>query len=225
MRYAIGREQYITELFGRSDELPEAPAGGEVWLLLASESRVLGWILLRDQLRPDAADAVASLQASGVHVELLSGDRPVAVAALASQLGITHWQGGISPEEKLAHVLQLQAQQQPVLMVGDGINDVPVLSGADVSVAMGDAADIARIHADSILMSSQMAVLSQSLAFARFTHRVIRQNLSWALAYNLLALPLAAMGLVPPWAAAIGMSASSLVVVLNALRLSRKGGS
>ncbi|MDM3871640.1 heavy metal translocating P-type ATPase [Porticoccus sp. W117] len=221
VRYAIGREQYITELFGRSDELPEAPAGGEVWLLLASESRILGWILLRDQLRPDAADAVARLQTNGVQVELLSGDRPVAVAALASQLGISHWQGGISPEEKLAHVRQLQTQQQPVLMVGDGINDVPVLSGADVSVAMGDAADIARIHADSILMSSEIGVLPQSLTFAHFTHRIIRQNLGWALAYNLLALPLAALGLVPPWAAAIGMSASSLVVVLNALRLSR----
>ena len=87
VRYAIGREQYITELFGRSDELPQAPKGGELWLLLASEARVLGWLLLQDSLRPDAADAVASLQSAGLQVEILSGDRPAAVAALASQTG------------------------------------------------------------------------------------------------------------------------------------------
>ncbi|UTW46745.1 heavy metal translocating P-type ATPase [bacterium SCSIO 12696] len=223
VRYAIGREQYITELFGRSDELPRAPGGSEVWLLLASESRIIGWILLRDQLRSDAGQAVNQLQDAGLQVELLSGDRPVAVAALAGHLGISHWQGGISPEDKLAHVQRLQDTGETVLMVGDGINDVPVLSGADVSVAMGDAADITRIHADTVLMSGQIATLPRALQYARLTHRVIRQNLCWALAYNLLALPLAAMGLVPPWAAAIGMSASSLVVVLNALRLSRHG--
>ena len=221
VRYAIGREQYITELFGRSDDLPQTPKGGELWLLLASEARILGWILLRDSLRPDAAEAVADLQKQGLQVELLSGDRPVAVASLASQLGISHWQGGISPEDKLAHIQKLQAAGQRVVMVGDGINDVPVLSGASVSVAMGDAADVTRIHADSILMSSHMQTLVSAMLFSRLTHRVVRQNLVWALAYNLLALPLAACGWVPPWAAAIGMSTSSLVVVINALRLAR----
>lgn len=219
--YAIGTEQYIADLFGLNAGLPAEPKGGEVWLLLASEKQPLGWILLRDQLRPEAQQAIADLQASGVEVELLSGDRPSAVAAMASQLGIKHWQGGVSPEQKLAHARALQADDHRVVMVGDGINDVPVLSGADVSVAMGEAADVTRIHADTILVSSQLTTLPKAISYAKRTGKVIRQNLSWALFYNVTALPLAAAGWVPPWAAAIGMSASSLVVVINALKLSR----
>lgn len=221
VRYAIGREQYITELFGRTDDLPEMPGEGEVWLMLASESAVLGWIMVRDRLRVDAKETVEILQSAGLTVELLSGDRPAAVAAMANHLGIDHWQGGVTPEQKLAHVRQLQQAGHTVVMVGDGINDVPVLSGADVSVAMGEAADVTRIHADSILMSSQLLGFASAVRFAALTGQVIRQNLAWALGYNLLALPLAAAGLVPPWAAAIGMSASSLIVVVNALRLAR----
>lgn len=107
-------------------------------------------------------------------------------------------------------------------MVGDGINDIPVLSGADISVAMAEATDFTRMASDGVLLSGNLTTLVETINVARKTERVIRQNIAWALIYNLSALPLAAMGWVPPWAAAIGMSASSLVVVLNALRLQRR---
>jgi len=221
VKYAIGREAYIERLFGFSVELPREPKGGEQWLLLASEQHSIAWILLEDSLRDDAIESIAQLQAAGLQPQLLSGDRTSAVRAIAQALNISVYTAEASPEQKLEHIRQLQKAGHKVVMVGDGINDVPVLSGADVSVAMGDAADITRIHADAILMSSHLDVLVASLNFARLTGQIIKQNLGWALGYNLLALPLAAMGLVPPWAAAIGMSISSLIVVLNALRLGK----
>ena len=142
---------------------------------------------------------------------------------MATKLGIQQWFGQQSPAAKLDWVNRCQQTGHRVLMVGDGINDVPVLSGADASVALGDASDFARIHADSILLSGNLNTLPEVIALARRTRQIIRQNLTWALLYNLLALPLAAAGMIPPWAAAIGMSASSLLVVGNALRLSRRG--
>lgn len=218
-RYAIGQASWIGALFGHPIELSVKPASGELWLLLASEAAVLGWIVLRDQLRSDAVTALEELRALGLETELLSGDRPEAVAALAEQLGMDCWRSGASPEQKLAHIRELQSRGHKVLMVGDGINDVPVLGGADVSVAMGEAADVTRLHADSVLMSGQLRTLARAIALARRCGRVIAQNVVWALIYNLLALPLAAMGWIPPWAAALGMSVSSLAVVLNAVRL------
>ena len=155
-------------------------------------------------------------------MELLSGDQEVNTAALASDLGITQWQGNNSPEDKLATIRTRQNAGDIVLMVGDGINDVPVLSGADISVAMAEASDFTRMACDAVLLSGNLNTLVDTVAVARKTEAVIRQNIAWALIYNFSALPLAAMGWVPPWAAAIGMSASSLVVVLNALRLQHR---
>ena len=221
IRVAIGRPGYIAELFGFDQ--PEFPTvdSGELPLLLADERQLLGWILLKDQLRPGAAQAISQLKEQGLAVSLFSGDRQDSVSDMAATLGIGSWCGGMSPEQKLAEANKLQQLGHRVVMVGDGINDVPVLSGADVSVAMGDATDFARIHADSIMLSSHLDGLPKAITIARATRRVIRQNLTWALVYNLVALPLAAAGMIPPWAAAIGMSASSLLVVLNALRLNR----
>ncbi|MDX2464902.1 MAG: heavy metal translocating P-type ATPase [Porticoccus sp.] len=221
IRVAIGRSGYIAELFGFDQpELP--PVGfGELPLLLANERQLLGWVLLKDQLRPSAAQAISQLKEQGLDVSLFSGDRQNSVSEMAATLGINSWCGEMSPGQKLAAANKLQQLGHRVVMVGDGINDVPVLSGADVSVAMGDATDFARIHADSIMLSSDLDGLPKAIAIARATRRVIRQNLTWALLYNLAALPLAAAGMIPPWAAAIGMSASSLLVVLNALRLNR----
>ena len=216
-RLAFGTPDFAAGCFGFA--APAPPPGAGLSLLLVDEAEMLGWIVLEDALRPGAAEAIRQLEAAGVAVELLSGDRPAAAAAMAGRLAIPEWRGGASPGDKLAHIRQRQGEGHRVLMVGDGINDVPVLSGADVSVAMGDAVDVTRLHADSLLVSGNLDTLAAAVVLARRTRVIIRQNLGWALLYNLLALPLAAAGMIAPWLAAIGMSLSSLLVVVNALRL------
>ena len=123
------------------------------------------------------------------------------------------------PEEKLAHLRKFQSQGEPVMMIGDGINDVPVLGAADISVAMGASSRLAQVSADAVLLNQNLLQLSHALDIAQKVNRVIKQNLSWALGYNLLALPAAVMGFIPPYLAALGMSLSSLVVVFNSLRV------
>lgn len=217
--FAFGKPGFAAGRFGHA--VPELPADG-LALLLANDHQVVGWIVLDDTLRPGAEQAIAALVAAGVAVELLSGDRPEAAAAIAERVGMNHWEGGATPERKLARIRELQAEGHRVLMVGDGINDVPVLGGADVSVAMAEAADVTRLHADSLLVSGNLETLPAAVRLARRTRAIIRQNHGWALGYNLVALPLATAGMIPPWLAAIGMSLSSLLVVLNALRLGRR---
>lgn len=152
---------------------------------------------------------------------LLSGDHDAVVQRMAAGLQIAEAFGNASPDDKLARVQQLQAEGAVVLMLGDGVNDVPVLASADISVAMGEASDLAKTSADAVLLSSHLNVLLAALTGAARTRRIMLQNLFWAAAYNAGILPLAALGMVTPAWAAIGMSASSLLVVLNALRLTR----
>ncbi|MDC8803068.1 heavy metal translocating P-type ATPase [Halomonas pacifica] len=203
-----------------SPQVPAAPGEGQ-WLLLARDGEPLAWFALHDGLREDAVASIAALRAQGLAVELLSGDRPEAVAELAARAGIDTWRGGAGPETKLEHLRELQARGETVVMIGDGINDVPVLAGADVSIAMNGATDLARTRADAILLSPRLLRIAEAITIARATRRIIRQNLIWSVIYNFTALPIAALGIVPPWVAALGMSASSLVVVGNALRLGR----
>ncbi len=205
--------------FAGHDSSPPQAQGQ--WLALSCDEQLCAWICLQDQLRPSAAVTVQALQARGIQVELLSGDDAREVARVAGQLGIAQWRADQSPDQKLAITEQYQQQGERVLMVGDGINDVPVLSGAFISVAMGGATDLAQTRADSVLLGCDLSLIPAAMRCAVLTRRVIRQNLGWALLYNLIALPAAAMGLIPPWAAAIGMSASSLIVVSNALRINR----
>jgi Cu2+-exporting ATPase len=179
------------------------------------------WLDLAEAPRADAAEAVAALREQGQRVRLLSGDQPEAVARMASRLDIAHWRGGATPETKLAAVRDWQARGERVLMVGDGINDAPVLAAADVRIAMGQGAMLARGAADALLVSNRLMAVPQALALALKTRRVLRQNLAWAALYNLACVPLALAGLLPPLAAGIGMAASSLFVVLNAQRLNR----
>jgi Cu2+-exporting ATPase len=174
-----------------------------------------------EALRSDAAVAVQALRDQGVAVTLLSGDSPQRVARLAERLGVPNSVAAATPERKLAAMREAQSRGQVVAMVGDGVNDAPVLAQADVSFAMPQGAQIARSTADAVLLSGRLDGVAQSIALARRSVRVMRQNLAWAALYNAACVPLALAGLLPPWAAGLGMAASSLFVVLNALRLSR----
>ncbi|MBI3525640.1 MAG: cadmium-translocating P-type ATPase [Betaproteobacteria bacterium] len=193
-------------------------AGGSV-IALADAQGWLALFRLKDHLRPQAAALMAALRGMGVKLTILSGDTPQAVAEVAAQLGVTDVHGAQSPEHKQASIARLQADGAIVAMLGDGVNDAPVLAQAQVSIAVGGATDLARQQADIIMLTEDLSHLAQGIQLARRSLRIVRQNLAWAFAYNLLAIPLAMAGVVTPWMAGIGMSASSLLVVLNALRL------
>ena len=165
--------------------------------------------------------AVRSLREQGLRLTLLTGDAPARAHALAARLGIQEVLAGATPEAKLAAVAAAQAAGRRVAMVGDGINDAPVLARADVSLAMGQGALVSRSQADAVITSNRLADLVQARRTAQRTVRIVRQNLGWAAGYNAIAIPLALAGWLPPWAAGLGMACSSLVVVLNALRASR----
>ncbi|ROH84505.1 cadmium-translocating P-type ATPase [Pseudomethylobacillus aquaticus] len=193
------------------------PVGTLVWL--SDEQQTLAMFVLADQVRPHAQALVTSLQQRGLQLAILSGDNTETVRDFAATLSISDWQASLSPAEKLAALHQLQQQGAVVAMVGDGINDAPVLAGAQVSIAMGSGTQLARASGDVVLLTEDLREIAQAIATSRFGIQVIRQNFAWALAYNAVALPFAAVGLLSPWMAAIGMSISSLIVVLNALRL------
>ena len=150
---------------------------------------------------------------------MLTGDRSLAAQQIATEVNIGNIQSGLTPDAKLHYLEKLQADNKKTLMIGDGINDIPVLASANVSIAMGEATDLAKTKSDMILMNGQLESVSKAFAIAQKCRRIIKQNLTWSLTYNIIALPLAAAGYIPPWAAAIGMSTSSLIVVLNAVRL------
>ncbi len=183
-----------------------------------------GWLAsfeLAESLRPDAVAAVATLRRRGLQVQLLSGDRPEAVRRLAARVGIEQFHAACSPEDKLAHVRQLQSQGRRVVMVGDGLNDGPVLACADVSIAMGQGVPLAQSRSDFVVQGARLADVADLLAHAHRSRAVVRQNLAWAAVYNAACVPLAIAGLMPPWLAGLGMAASSLLVVINSARLSR----
>lgn len=181
----------------------------------------LAWFVLDDRLREDAPDLIAAARARGWNIHLLSGDSSPMVGEVARQLGIEDARGGLTPDAKLAVLKQLHSEGRRVLMLGDGVNDVPVLAAADISVAMGSASDLAKTSADAVLLSNRLSSLVDGLKLAKRTRRIIIENLAWATLYNGLVLPFAALGWITPIWAAVGMSLSSLLVVLNALRLSR----
>jgi Cu2+-exporting ATPase len=190
---------------------------------LADETGIMAWFGLGDELRPQSAELVASLKSMGVRLHLFSGDRTDNVLALAGRLGIEDARGGMLPESKLDAVKALQSAGAIVAMTGDGVNDAPVLAQAQVSIAIDQGAEAAQAAADMVLLSSELSRLADGVKVARKTQGIIHQNLAWAAIYNALAIPAAAMGYVTPWMAGIGMSLSSLLVVLNALRISHSG--
>ena len=193
---------------------------GELWL--GDGALVIARLGIRESARVHAHGAVLALRELGLRLHLSSGDGAEAVARIANALGIDDMHSRQTPEHKLAFVRSLQNDGRCVAMVGDGLNDAPVLAGADVSFALADGAALAQRAADLVIAHPSLQRVPETIALARRTRRVIRQNLAWALGYNVLALPLAAAGLVTPWMAALGMTLSSLTVTLNALRLTRQ---
>lgn len=215
--YRIGSPAFAAGLSG----VDAVQRGGTVgtWVMLGDDRGLLAAFELSDELRVDAIEAIADLRGLGLTVEILSGDAEAPVNQIAQRLGIAHARAGMRPQDKLARVRELQAAGYKVAMVGDGVNDAPVLAGADISIAMGQGAQLAHATADMVILSERLESLVAGVDKARATLKIIKQNLAWAVLYNLSAVPLAATGLVAPWMAAIGMSISSLVVVFNALRL------
>jgi Cu2+-exporting ATPase len=196
-------------------------AGHHLQVSLADASGWLASFELAEHVRPEAAGVVRALAQMGLTLKVLSGDGPAAVAQVAQAVGIADAQGGCSPQHKLQALQALQAQGHKVAMVGDGLNDGPVLAGADVSFALGQAVPLAQSKSDFVLMGGQLDVLVSTVQRSRQTMRIVRQNLWWAAFYNAACVPLALMGWLPAWAAGLGMALSSLLVVLNALRLSQ----
>jgi Cu2+-exporting ATPase len=264
----LGSEAFCREL---APDLPPPPDASHYWIALVNESHWVAWLGLAEHLRTGAHATITQLQTLGLAVEILSGDSPARVQAIAQQLRVplddalqaesktasteqvpvsaaveqgqdntpqiqtpllnsaTHarpqsplgWRGALSPSDKLAVLQQYQQQNETVLAVGDGLNDAPLLSAADASVAVAGATALARAQADFVVLEDDLTRIPVLIRGARAARRIMRQNLWWAASYNLIGIPFAALGYVPPWVAAIGMSLSSLLVVLNALRLRR----
>jgi Cu2+-exporting ATPase len=235
VRWRLGRRELVQELSAASDATTgtiPAGSGASAWaeadctdLVLGSAQGIVARFALADALRPDAPEAVRRLKQMGIEVAIASGDQEGVVQEVARQLSIARAAGRLSPADKLLVVRQRQEAGERVLMVGDGINDGPVLAAASVSCAMAEGSAIAQAAADLLLLNESLGALAQGIRVARRMQVVVRQNLAWALAYNLAAVPLAALGWIAPWVAAIGMSASSLLVVLNASRLTGAGHS
>lgn len=188
---------------------------------LCTENEWLASWQLSEDVRTDAVQTVQALRQLNVNVWLLSGDRPESAQQVAQEVGITHAFGACTPQDKLSRMQVAQSQGARVAMVGDGLNDGPVLAGAHVSMAFGNAVPLAQSKSDLVLMGGSLLVVAQSIKLARHTLRVVKQNLVWAAAYNALCVPLAVVGLLPAWLAGLGMALSSLWVVLNSLRLTK----
>lgn len=220
----IGRPDFVAARLGGAvpGEVAVLEQRGGTVVALGRRSGWLGLFRLADIAREEASELTRKLNAERTPMTVLSGDAPQVVSALAHSLGINDAHGGMTPQGKQAFIADLQTRPSVVVaMVGDGVNDAPVLAQAHVSIAMGGGTDLARNQADIVLLSENLAGLGAGADLARRTIRIIRQNLWWSFAYNFISVPLAMAGLVTPWMAGIGMAGSSLLVVLNAMRLQR----
>lgn len=223
--WRLGKRGFVEELRDGGNLLPlmkREPRGDGVFL--GSAAGLVASFGISSPLRAAARQAVDSLRGQGLEVVIASGDSDGAVNHVARALGVQRARSRLAPADKIRLVEELRQQGHRVFMVGDGINDGPVLAAADVSCAMGQGSAVAQSAADLLLLHEGLDSLPLAIRTARATRSVIRQNLGWALGYNLAAVPLAAFGLVSPWLAALGMSLSSLGVVLNARRLATEGG-
>jgi Cu2+-exporting ATPase len=201
-----------------NDAAAQASRGGDASFISFTHGGVIASIPIRQTLRPDAVAVIAALRKRRLKLIILSGDRPDAVAPVARELGITDWQGGLKPAEKIARIEELKAQGHRVLMVGDGLNDAPSLAAAHVSMSPITAAHLTQAHADALFLGDQLKPVLQAVTISQRARRLMKENLGLAVVYNLFAVPVAITGLVTPLIAAAAMSGSSLLVTLNALR-------
>lgn len=218
-QYFLGSARFLTETTAVDCQQFQGKHRNAKAIYLSRQHELLARFTLHDTIRSDAASMIHAIQRLGIRTVLLSGDNEAEVARVSDELAIDEALDSQSADDKLQYLQRLQQQGRVVLAVGDGINDIPLLAAATVSVAVANATDLAKAKADCFLPGSDIGIIARALVFARSARRTIRQNIAWALGYNLVALPCAAMGIVQPWMAAIGMSASSLLVVGNAMRL------
>ena len=212
--YRIGSTRWLA--------LPtEHTASQGLAIYLADESRVLARFILADTMRPDARALIQAFKAAGLQTTILTGDSSAQADKVARELGVDELVKGVTPDGKLAYLKAREAQGDISIMVGDGINDAPVLAGAHASFAMAGGTDLAKNSADAILLADDLSRLLDARTLAIRTRKIIKENFAWSIGYNLLVLPLAASGWLPPYLAAAGMSLSSLIVVTNSMRLNR----
>lgn len=229
-RVAAGRSSFIIEhtgaLTGAQDQaLADAEAAGATAVWVAIDGQLAGIVSLQDQIKDTSAQAIAELKKMGITPMLLTGDNASVARQVAEAVGINpeHVFAGVRPEDKVEKVKELQAAGKTVAMAGDGVNDAPALAQADLGIAMGSGTDVAREAADITVMGSSLTQVTQALQLSRKTLQIIRTNLFWAFAYNTAGIPIAAFGLLNPMFAGAAMAASSVLVVLNSLRLTRFG--
>jgi P-type Cu2+ transporter len=213
----MGRAAYVG-----AEPAPEGALETELWFRIEGEAPIR--FAFREQLRPDAAQAIAGLKARGLSVEILSGDVSAAVEKIAAEVGITTWRAGLTPQEKAAAIRALAESGKKTLMVGDGLNDAAALALAHASMAPGEAANISQNAADLVFTGDSLSATTFAVDVARAARQRALENFAFSALYNLVATPAAMLGLVNPLVAAIAMSSSSLVVTLNALRMTWVGG-
>jgi len=224
VNYALGKRAFVESLLVTSSLNTDEPISCEksqVIIYLVQDEKHLATFLLADTINPTANTAMENLTASNIALTLLSGDSELVCRQVAQSLSLRDYIADATPEHKLNTVRSSKSATAKVMMVGDGINDIGALSEADLSITMGAASQLSKASSNAVLVSHDLNVINQAIATAKKLDAIIKQNLSWAVSYNLIALPFAIAGLVPAWLAAIGMTTSSLIVVLNALRLRR----
>jgi Cu2+-exporting ATPase len=218
----VGSPAFCAEIAGSS--FPSPVDSAEPIAAMAAQGQWLAAFHFEDALRPESRELVALVRAAGCEVVLLSGDRAPVVDRVADELGIAIRIPGASPEEKARRVEEMAAGGAVVAMIGDGINDAPVLARAQVSIALASGAALAQSQADLVVANPSLLAITEALRLAQSTRRIIRQNIAWSIVYNAIALPLALGGFLTPWLASLGMSLSSLLVIANSLRLLRIKG-
>ncbi|WP_391574026.1 heavy metal translocating P-type ATPase [Cohnella sp.] len=214
-------ERFNIDASGAYEAMSALEESGKTAMLVAVDDRYAGMVAVADTVKPTSGEAVRRLREQGIEVIMITGDNERTAKAIAAQVGIDRVLAEVLPEGKAEEVRKLQAEGKKVAMVGDGINDAPALATADIGMAIGTGTDVAMEAADVTLMRGDLASIADAIYMSRKTMSNIRQNLFWALGYNTLGIPIAAIGLLAPWVAGAAMALSSVSVVLNALRLQR----